>query len=135
MDDLANDGFADYSAVLHCGVYALVRRVDVVYIGQSKSLSERLIVHIRAKARAKVKRTGFFGSNTIKSGFAFDAIWIRPCMLAELEWLEIEMIRKYQPKYNTNHKTEGYPPELRELIKTISVPPPLNPPVVFRRRA
>lgn len=134
MEGPEDEGFADFSAILHCGVYALVRKGVVVYVGQSKSLSERLVVHIRAKSRSLAKRTGFFGSNQIKSGFAFDAIWVRPCMLADLDRLEIEYIRKWQPKYNTQHKVEGYPPELRELIKTISVPPPAQPVAVFRRR-
>lgn len=132
---LEDDGFVDFTVLMHCGVYALVRLGVVVYIGKSKSVGERTQSHIRLRRKSGIKRTGMFTSRMI-AGIQFDSIWVRRCMLAELDQLEIEMIRKYQPKYNMRMKEAPPPIDVSELLKAI-VPlsqngPPVEAPI--RRR-
>lgn len=114
---LEDDGFVEVSFLLHCAVYALLRRGEVVYVGQSKKPLTRIYTHAHARGRpdpwqgAKTQR---------KIGFKFDGIWVRPCMLRELEELEVQMIKKYQPRYNIKGMPK-MPPEvsLEELLKSI----------------
>lgn len=119
---LEDDGFVDFTVLMHCGVYALVRRGVVVYIGKSKSVGERTQSHIRLRRKSAIKRTGLF-SNQMIAGIQFDEIWVRRCMLGELDALEIAMIKKYQPKYNMRHNPARQPPpiELGELLKELIV--------------
>jgi len=42
---MQEEGFLDFSALLHCGVYMLLRSGKVVYVGQSKSLCARIHTH------------------------------------------------------------------------------------------
>lgn len=95
--DLEDDGFLDFTVLMHCAIYALVRRGVVVYIGQSKSVGERMQTHIR-KRKGGVRKSGYYSQ--MKVGFSFDAIWICECMFGELDKLEEALIKKYQPKYN-----------------------------------
>ncbi len=124
MQGLIGDGFVNYSALLHCAVYALVRRKEVVYIGQSKSLCTRLYGWCTAKRAVKKSLYGV----QIYKGISFDEIWVRPCMLAELSGLEIAMIKKYQPKHNDKHREKPKPEiSLEELLKTMPIYPMLPP--------
>lgn len=125
------DGFLDVSTMLHCCVYALLQRDVVVYIGKTKQPLTRLYSHAHARGKLEPWKAGY---TTRKKGFKFDGIWIRPCMLAQLDQLEVDMIRKYQPKYNVRMREAPPPLDLSELLKEI-VPmrgPPVEAPI--RRR-
>jgi len=131
LGTMEEDGFVDFSALLHCAVYALVRKGVVVYIGQSKMLCNRLYNHCHNRGKKPTKKPWY--GTAVYNGVMFDAIWVRPCMLAELSLLEVQMIRKYQPKYNVNHKERPKPDiSLEALLATM--PPvlmqsaPLLPP-------
>lgn len=129
---LKDDGFVCYGALLHCAVYALVRRGVVVYIGKSKFLTTRIHEHIRKRGKTPAKKL-LYGTSEYK-GMMFDDIWVRPCMLGELDHLEVQMIRKYQPKYNVQHREVPPALDLSELLKAI-IPmrgPPVEAPI--RRR-
>lgn len=95
------DGFLDYSDVLHCGVYALVQGEEVVYVGKSKAPLMRIYSHANAQGKLGPWRAGY---KHRKTGFRFDGIWFRPCMLRELDALEVEMIQKYRPRHNVKDK-------------------------------
>lgn len=107
-------GFIDVSKILHCGVYALLMKGEVVYIGQSKQPLQRLCVHMNYRKRKYPKPMGY---RTVKVGIDFDAVWFRPCMLAELDSVEIAMIKKYQPKHNVKHKPPKPSIDLQMLIE------------------
>lgn len=109
------EGFVDATALMHCGVYMLIHRGEVVYVGQSKSLGERLRTHCRNR-NGKVRRSGLYG-NRVKLGFSFDSIVIKGCMLGELDELEVSMIKKYKPKYNVKHMPAKPCLELQMLIE------------------
>lgn len=108
------EGFVDFTVLMHCGVYMLLRKGEVVYVGQSKSVGERLRTHCRQR-KGGVRGSGLF-ANKIKVGFSFDEIQVRACMLGELDDLERAMIKKYQPKYNVKLKNPQPSLELQMLI-------------------
>jgi excinuclease UvrABC nuclease subunit len=113
------EGFVNYSALLHCGVYALVKRKEVVYIGQSKSIGERLRTHWRQR-KGGSRKVGF--AKRVMVGIAFDEIWVQACMLGELDTLEAAMIKKYQPKFNVRHMPPKPSIDLQMLIEMMPSP-------------
>jgi excinuclease UvrABC nuclease subunit len=117
---LQEDGFFDNTAMLHCVVYALMKRGEVVYIGKSKKPLKRIQAHINnGKA---VGQSDLYGRPSAKR-VAFDGFWIRPCMLAELDSIEQEMINKYKPKYNVKHKNAPLPAQIKHLLSILIVQP------------
>lgn len=113
-------GFIDAGYLLHCGVYMLLRRREVVYVGQSKSLHRRLGEHINRRGK-KPARTSYYGTSEY-AGMMFDDILVRPCMLGDLTEIEIAMIRKYQPKYNVKGKKLKPDISIEELIQLMPMP-------------
>jgi GIY-YIG catalytic domain len=123
------DGFISVEFMLHCGVYMLARRGVVVYVGQSKLLCRRVLEHWRKRGAKPAKRS-YYGTS-VYNGAVFDDVWIRPCMLGELDSIEAAMIKKYQPKYNVRGKdtvprTE-MPEEIRAMIAQLSALRPERP--------
>src|SRR5438270_14040848 len=98
------EGFTDVSQVLRSGVYILLHRGVVIYIGKSKTMLNRIYTHRSmwgAKARGKVP------SWMPVKGILFDEVFIRPCALDVIDQLELEMINLYKPKFNTRLKSPG----------------------------
>lgn len=133
MVSLEEEGFVDISFTLHCAVYALVRRGEVVYVGQSKKPLTRLYSHAQGRGKLESWRAGYVKR---KVGFAFDSIWLRPCMLAELDTLEESMIKKYQPKHNTKHLPTKPPLDIAEIMNHLAplMPAATEPKTFIRRR-
>lgn len=96
------EGFTDVSAILGCGVYALVKRGTVIYIGKSKSLYGRIYTHRSAATRAS-KGKGIPTWLPVK-GFVFDQVLVFPCHIDRLDAVEHEMINRYKPRYNESLK-------------------------------
>jgi excinuclease UvrABC nuclease subunit len=111
---LKDDGFLEISQVLHCAVYALVKRGEVVYIGKSKKPLRRLLEHrgFVMKGIAQVPK------------MSFDSVWILGCMLGQLDTLEQMYIRKYRPKYNIVHNPDRgalvIPEDIKRLLALIT---------------
>lgn len=118
QQDLEKDGFVDVSTMMHCVVYALVRKGVVVYIGQSKTPLQRIGTHLRAK-KGGVRKVGF--ATKFPVGFTFDEVWVHPCMLNELHKHEVAMIQKYKPKYNIHHVPAPPSIDLQMLIEMLPV--------------
>jgi len=121
------EGFVNASALMHCGVYALVYKDEVVYIGQSRQPLQRLATHINYRKRKYPKPMGY---RQVKVGINFDRIWFRPCMLRELDDLEIAMIKKYQPRHNQKHAPPKPSISLEMLVDMMPanvMPPPTGP--------
>lgn len=93
-------GFINASEILRSGVYALVWKGEVVYIGKSKAMLVRIYSH-RSAARGKSP------SWLPVKGIVFDEVHIRPCSLAVIDELEYQMINLYKPKYNILLKHTG----------------------------
>lgn len=115
-------GFVEVSGVLLSGVYALVSKGQVIYVGQSKSLYQRIYAH-RTRARRIAKGDRLPDWITAKA-FVFDQVFIRPCPLDQLNALEAEMINRYKPKFNQSLKTPVKPTlNLRELFPALMPKP------------
>lgn len=116
-------GFVDVSAMLSGGVYALVHRGNVVYVGKSKVMLGRVYSHRVAWGKKAVRPNGL----KPQKGILFDAIWVRPCPLAEVDALEYEMINLYKPRYNSLLRN-GLPVDISHLIAGLiardQAPPP-----------
>lgn len=128
------EGFTDVSQILQGGVYALVHRGVVVYVGKSKVMLGRVYSHRVTWGKKSQKAVGL---KPIK-GILFDAIWIRPCVLDQIDELEYAMINLYKPRYNSLLRN-GLPVDISALITGLvssqaSAPHPLNPEGTIRRR-
>lgn len=99
------NGFAEVSPILGSGVYALVKRGTVIYIGQSKSLYQRIYAH-KHNARQAAKGKAIPAWLPAK-GFIFDQVFVHPCHVDDLDRVEREMINLYKPKYNESLKVGG----------------------------
>lgn len=88
--------FVDFSALLGPGVYALVVRGEVVYVGKAKRLLSRFYAH-RTSGRRTASRSVFRDKPIY-----FTHIWACPCKEVDLDRVEREMISRYRPKENTN---------------------------------
>lgn len=96
------DGFADVSALLRAGVYALCKRGVVIYVGKSKSLYSRIYTH-KHFANRGAKGKALPDWLPVK-GIQFDEVFIRTCKVEDLDALEAEMINLYKPRYNQSLK-------------------------------
>lgn len=93
------EGFTNISEALRCGIYALVMKGKVIYIGKSKCMLVRIYSHRNAKSKKGSLPSWF----PIK-GIAFDEVHVRVCHPDNLDSLEFDMINLYKPKLNTNLK-------------------------------
>lgn len=96
-------GFNDASTILQSGVYALVYRGAVVYIGKSKSMIVRVSTH-RSNARRKIPSW----LPPSAKGIVFDEVHIQPCHPDVIDDLEYAMINLYKPKFNELLKHNGH---------------------------
>jgi len=135
-------GFMDVTKLIHCGVYALVRKEEVVYVGKSKQPLMRIHTHVLNRGKL-IKRTvnPEAGPAWNGRGINFDKVWFLPCMLGQLRTLENYFIRKYMPKHNVLGKPNPVipiPEDIRAILKqmiTITGLPPLEDrPKVYIRR-
>lgn len=128
------EGFLDVSRILQGGVYALVHREVVVYVGKSKVMLGRVYSHRVAWGKKSTKAIGLKPTK----GILFDAVWIRPCALDQIDELESAMINLYKPRYNSLLRN-GLPVDISALIAglvqgRVSSPGALKPEGTIRRR-
>lgn len=97
--------FSDVSEILRCGVYALVSKGKVIYVGKSRGMLGRVYTH-RNLWIAKRKGRKVPDWLTPVRGIMFDEVHVLPCSLDRLDELEAQMIDKYKPKYNEMLKTQ-----------------------------
>lgn len=90
--DMKVSGFLDVSSLLGPGVYALCRWKEIIYIGKAKVVLHRVYAHRNALERMRKGKP--------VSAVPFSGILIMPCALSDLDRLEREMIKKYEPRYN-----------------------------------
>jgi hypothetical protein len=123
MDELQKDGFEEIPRPhTPWGVYALVLRGEVVYVGQSKSVYARVAQHRYASLRAR-KRAGDrlfqMGISPMGMGIQFDEVWVRWCRLPELERLELFYIDRFKPRWNiqVREPLPEVPIDIRQLAE------------------
>ena len=116
---MALEGFVPVGDILHAGIYALIWRGRVVYIGKSKQMLGRINAHW---ARGKGPRPDWLPKTIL-----FDDVHVLPCKLEDIDALEAGMIEIYRPRYNVQLKK----PQLGGLVingRTITIPGPKPPP-------
>jgi excinuclease UvrABC nuclease subunit len=102
-------GFLDISVLLDSGIYVLLDRGRVVYVGQSKLMLRRMYEHALAKGKLRGRIR-----------FRFDEVFVRPCPIHELDKLEAELIAQYAPKHNLQPKAGAPMPDvIREMIAAV----------------
>lgn len=120
------DGFSDVSEILRGGVYILVAKGVVIYVGKSKSMLARVNTH---RKKWVDKRKGNKLADFIPiPGLLFDEIHIRPCRLDEIDALERQMIDRYKPKYNVRLQTKTISAPVRLVIGAREVMLNASPP-------
>lgn len=124
-------GFVDVSVIRAAGIYLLLWKGNVVYVGQSRTVYQRVYQHIISRGKLRKIQT-LNPKPKLKVGFAFDQVLVRACSISELDGLERELIAKYKPKHNVQHNPAPIAP-LDELLLTLIAPPkPVE--AGFRRR-
>ncbi len=119
-------GFMDISKLMHCGVYALLKKGEVVYVGKTKQPMQRIYRHVYN--RGKPLGTTINSQSNAKcptfngKGITFDSVWFLPCMLGQLSVLEVHFIRMFMPKHNVAHNPEAKPRP--ERVPTVIIPIP-----------
>lgn len=101
--------FIDASAVLGSGIYALTLRGEIVYIGQSRVLCQRIGQHKEPSKR------GGPPNYLIVKRIKFDGVLVFPCAVENLDKLEREMIQRHQPK--CNERLLGPQPKITERLE------------------
>lgn len=92
--------FQQVGGLLRAGVYVLLYRREVVYVGKSTLLLTRLYQHRNNYQRVNRGRRGgplMAGAKAI----LFDDIRVFPCAREDLDRIEREMIAKFRPEHNT----------------------------------
>lgn len=106
------EGFIDATALLRPGIYALLYRGVVVYIGQSKVPLSRVYAHRSLRSR---KAPAWL---PIK-GMLFDEVHVLPTLVDDLDRVERALIDLYKPKYNVKLKSPQ--PVSQEIILTTPI--------------
>lgn len=106
MADEVLGGFIPAGEMLKAGVYALLYRGRVVYIGKAKCMLVRVYSHRSLAGRKVIPRN----LPTSAKGIKFDDCHIRPCSLDVVDELEREMIELYKPQFNIQLKPKLVPP-------------------------
>lgn len=124
-------GFHNVSDMLKSGIYALVHKGKVVYVGKSKYMLTRVYQH-RCNWGRSLK--GNLPSWAPVKGMLFDGIFVRPCSLDIIDELEYEMINLYKPKYNVQLKEPTKVTEVRIGNVVLTLAQPNRKPEPFERR-
>lgn len=126
------EGFVDVTAILRCGVYALLREGAVVYVGQSRKMLARVAAH---KSNWGRKSTPSWMPASCR-GILFDEVRVLPCRVEDLDAIERAMIDLYKPRYNIRLKSPDFTTVAMTLtVGEVSVPFNHRPPTpAFERR-
>ena len=93
------DGAQDLSLILTAGCYALCWRGSVVYVGQSKACLSRIYTHKSQRGKSAPVWLPV-------KGVTFDEVHVWPEPEPDRrDALERELIARYKPRYNIQHKS------------------------------
>ena len=122
------EGFTHSGNLLQAGVYALVWREEVVYVGKASNLLRRIYQHQNNRERWANKSPGWAKVKAIP----FDDFWVRLVLRGRLDVVEREMIARYRPRYNDQLVPKvPLPPMMINGVQIGGLP---QPPQQFERR-
>lgn len=87
----------DLSCIVGAGVYLLLWKEEVVYVGKSEALWRRLYSHRQNWYR---RMRGDPAATWAPKGILFDGVLAIPCEKAKLDEVERRQIAIYNPKFN-----------------------------------
>lgn len=131
-DRIELDGAIEATAVLGPGVYALVSKGVVIYVGQSKAVYRRVYEH-RTTAQRKARGKAIPSWLPLK-GFVFDQVFVWPCHPDALSATEDEKINLYKPKWNESRKTHAKVGPFTLNVRGVEVVVGARPAAPFERR-
>jgi hypothetical protein len=137
IEELRAEGFIEMSRVREpVGVYVLIDRGTVVYVGQSTNIYARLARH---STNAKPQRVPRLVSPPpdvrLAKSMVFDRVAVRWCSRGELDRIEIELIDRFRPKYNKlNIALTGVGVDLSDIAAKLGWDKRRKPPVSELRR-
>ena len=108
-------GFIEITEVLRQGVYLLVHRDAIVYVGKAKVMLGRLYTH-RVKWGSR-SRKAVTATQSAK-GILFDRVFVRPCRSDEIDDLEAALIAQHRPRYNLQLKS-AIPSDMEGIVARI----------------
>lgn len=107
---MALEGFIDVTAVLHCGVYLLLCKGRVVYVGKSKVPLTRIYSH---RNLARGRQVPWLRTQ----GIVYDTVHVMPVHPDRLDEVEQALIMELAPRYNVTHNTAlPYLPRMERRI-------------------
>lgn len=106
-------GFTNISDSLGMGIYALIERGKVVYIGKAKAMLVRICTH---RSNARNRAPAWLPQSA--RGIVFDQVHIMPAHPDQIDDLEHALINFYKPRHNVQLKHLGNPRMKAPLVVT-----------------
>lgn len=100
-------GFTNISDALCAGIYMLVAKERVIYIGKSRKMISRIDTHRRIYKDKRSAKLSWLTENLNIPGVLFDEVHIMRCRVEDLDRLERELIDVYRPPLNKNLQRSG----------------------------
>lgn len=126
---VSEEKWFDITTLMGSGVYLLLYKGDVVYVGQSVKLSGRVNAHIAYLGQRLQKK---------KRRVVFDEVMVMQVPLGDLNRVEAELIQRYKPQYNIRQPKQRIPltAEIKELLGLIipELPPSRDTPQRYIQR-
>ena len=102
--DSAAEGFVGFMDKGTAGVYLLWSGDEVVYVGQSVNIPQRIASHLRAlppkRYRPYITKHWVTPNDIRGIPIPFNRVLVRWCEVTELDRIERELIQRLRPKYN-----------------------------------
>lgn len=97
-----------------CGVYLLLYRGKVVYVGKSTNLFARIGQHYNNMLRVRKGLRPHYGPGVTsnKVTVRFDQVKFKPCAKEDLDKEEIRLIQEFLPSHNVMHNRPIAPVKL-----------------------
>ena len=86
-----------------CAVYALCWQQEVVYVGKSTAVHNRVAKHRNNYLRWLKGKPRYHILDHSADVIQFDEVCVRYCKQYEMDDLEFAMIQKYKPDFNIQH--------------------------------
>jgi hypothetical protein len=84
------------------GIYLLLREKEVLYVGKSRNVYNRLAQHYMSKKRGRVLRSAALrGDKGVGVPIPFTHVLVRFCPPTLLDELEARYINEFKPEFNT----------------------------------
>lgn len=83
------------------GVYLLLLKGEVVYVGQSLNVFARIATHWCNLQRVRRGKLPYSASFYDMAVFLFDEVRMKLCLVQDLDREELALIQRFRPKHNT----------------------------------